>query len=862
MRRCVVQVMLVVVGGLGPRAFGASPDWRDYISGPQKRIVKAASVESVRPGEGTVLQPEDALVEDGVAATIIRSGSPSPELAIDFGLPVSGKIEIVFGPTVDATLSVAFSQRIEFLQIGSDTTVWCLGDLTAKGRPGITWRSDARRGFRYVLLYLPEDGTVTIDAVRMYHTPFLGTPDTYDGHFLCSDDLLNRIWYGCVYTQEMCTTSAYECDGPWEIEEGLMSVSWDQKHEFGLSVPGTDWHDYALDFDLVIMPLGRACGWCFHATDENNAYVWRMVSAEGETPNTLHRSFRQNGAWSTLGSVPLPQPVHEGEPHHLRAEVEGSTIRTYLDDNLIDTTVDATFPQGRIGFRCDPGGDHFHVDNVAVTSATATLFSDGFESEFLVLDGGKWDRAELLTINDGAKRDRYWYLGDFYPVQRTMFNAHWLPEIVADTLRDAAEHQFTDAEEAQYGKLISGKIPPSNLWNYMREEDQMYLILDDFSLWWVPTLHHYWMRTGDQALLAEVYPALRRLFERWALRKQNSDDLLGLHVLDWYWSLVRWGRVTSFNALYVNALRRGAEIATELGHANDAAAWSARADAVRSAINAHLFDATNELYVDSQRDRIHHPLDANTLTILYGIADEIRAATMLDLIEEHMWSPLGTIPSWPTYDSWGHNRQVWVWYVQYEVAARFQLNDDARAFEAIRRPWGHMVNNDPGRTMWEFMMPDGTMENGIRNTDHGFSSGAAWLLSEYVAGIQPTSPGFATFDQIPHPGDLEWVECSVPSPLGPFTVEYNIGSTRKTYQATLRVPSGSAGRIAVPRLGESALVILDGETVWSPSGPTGDAYADGFHLYFPNVGPGEHHLSAYFDEAIPVPGDAPSIRVR
>ena len=93
------------------------------------------------------------LVEDGASTTLTRTGLVSPKLAIDFGLPVSGKIEVVFGSTITAELGVAFSQRLEFLDIGSDTSSFHLGDLTVTGRSSVTWRTDNRRGFRYLLLY-------------------------------------------------------------------------------------------------------------------------------------------------------------------------------------------------------------------------------------------------------------------------------------------------------------------------------------------------------------------------------------------------------------------------------------------------------------------------------------------------------------------------------------------------------------------------------------------------------------------------------------------------------------------------------------------------------------------------------------
>jgi hypothetical protein len=455
--------------------------------------------------------------------------------------------------------------------------------------------------------------------------------------------------------------------------------------------------------------------------------------------------------------------------------------------------------------------------------------------------------------------------GDFYPAQRAAFTAHWLPEIVAETMRDGAEHQYTFVEENRWGGVLAGKIPAANAGDYMRDNGFNIAWLDDYTLWWVATLHHYWMHAGDDAFVAEVYPALVNVFDQWAARKMRSDGLLSLRLGDWYWSFLRQGGVTSFNALYVSALERSADMADRLGHADDAAAWRARAQSVRDAINAYLFDDANGLYVDSRDDGTHHPLDANTLAILYGVADRDRGDVILDKIESLMWGPFGTKASWPPYDTWGHNQQVWAWYVQFEAEARFRLNDDQRALETIRRPWGHMVDSDPGRTMWEFMMGDGTLESGLRNTDHAFSSGAAWLMSEYVAGIRPTSPGFAAVDVVPHPGDLEWVECVVPSPLGPVGIDYTVDVAAEIYDATVTIPAGSVGRVAVPRLGGDATVVLDGETVWTPDGPVGGGYADASYLYFEGIDAGEHVISAMFGgpvEPTPTPRVVvPSLRV-
>jgi len=840
-------------------AQAASTDWQDYIAGPATRLNEPAAIAFAQNNNGWISNQTAVLVEDGVSATLTRTGAVSPKLAIDFGLPVSGKIEICFGSTVTSALGVAFSQRLEYLDIGSDTSAFYLGDLTVTGRPGVTWRTDNRRGFRYLLLYLPSNGTVTVDAVRIYHTPYLGTTDSYDGHFVCNDDLLNRIWYGCVYTVEISTTSGNDIDGPWEIEDGMLSISfegadYDPGGPFGFTVPGWNWNDYVLDFDFRIMPLGRACGWAFRAADKNNTYMWQIVGGQGgPNANTLRKHVRQSGTWTSITSVNLPFAVDEGTLHHVRTELAGSVIRTYLDGELVDTTVDATFSRGRIGFYSDEANrEHFHIDNVAVADYVGTFFSDSFDGEFLVADWDKWERAELLTINDGAKRDRVWVWGDFYPSQRTMFVAHWEPQIIAETLRDGAEHQYDQTIEDMWGPILRGKIPAANATgnHYMADNGFNAKWLDDYTFWWVLTLHHYWMHTGDTAFVGEMYPALVGVLDDWAVRKMRGDGLISLQQGDWYWSFLRMGGVTSFNALYLQSLRCAAQMAWALGDAARASDWSMRASSVSSAMNTHLYDTAQQLYYDRTDDHDHYPLDANTLTILYGVADESRIAPILDQIQSLMWSPIGTRTAWPGYGTWGHEDQVWAWYVQYEVEARFLNNDDLRAFEAIRRPWQVMVDGDPGRTMWEFIMADGGVESGLRNTDHAFSSGAAWLMSEYVAGIKPTSPGFTTFDIIPHPAELTWVDCVVPTPLGDIGIEYVIDPAARSYNATIEVPTGAIGRVAVPRLGTTAEVVLDGEAVWSIYGPIGNATSDSHYLYFHNIGSGSHVLEAVFDPEV------------
>ena len=68
----------------------ASTNWQDYIEGPTSRLNEPVAISFAEDNDGSITNPSAVLVDDGVSATLTRTGSASPRLAIDFGLPVSG----------------------------------------------------------------------------------------------------------------------------------------------------------------------------------------------------------------------------------------------------------------------------------------------------------------------------------------------------------------------------------------------------------------------------------------------------------------------------------------------------------------------------------------------------------------------------------------------------------------------------------------------------------------------------------------------------------------------------------------------------------------------------------------------------
>src|SRR5581483_10089381 len=135
-------------------------------------------------------------------------------------------------------------------------------------------------------------------------------------------------------------------------------------------------------------------------------------------------------------------------------------------------------------------------------------------------------------------------------------------------------------------------------------------------------------------------------------------------------------------------------------------------------------------------------------------------------------------PIWDGFP-WGFesNMRVYPFIGYFEVLARFGVGLDVSALNLIRHEWGYMLANGPRSTMWESIGPFGGPPRG-GSWDHGWSRRAGPALTSYVLGVQPASPGFATFTVAPHVGDLTWGRGVVPTPHGPIHVTWQRTGTK------------------------------------------------------------------------------------
>ena len=150
---------------------------------------------------------------------------------------------------------------------------------------------------------------------------------------------------------------------------------WGDSEPIWLPAPEeSSWSDYTLETTFRITTQNATI--VFNAQDASNYLMWQF---RGDGQDTLAPHVRTDSGFMVLKTVPVGKALARDTDYRLRLEVDGATVRTYLDDNLIDTTEDVRFSSGTIGFRTG-GSERNSWDDLSVTAADGeVLYSNDFE---------------------------------------------------------------------------------------------------------------------------------------------------------------------------------------------------------------------------------------------------------------------------------------------------------------------------------------------------------------------------------------------------------------------------------------------------------------------------------------------------
>lgn len=242
----------------------------------------------------------------------------------------------------------------------------------------------------------------------------------------------------------------------------------------------------------------------------------------------------------------------------------------------------------------------------------------------------------------------------------------------------------------------------------------------DATLWYVEALRAYHAATGDTALLAALYPVLQQIVD-WHRRGTRynihlaADGLLygGSPEVQLTWmdaKLGDWvvtpriGKPVEINALWYNALCSLADFARTLGHAADAAAYSALAAQARAGFARFWNPALGYCYdvLDGPEgdDPSLRPNQLFAVSLPHSPLSDEQARAVVDVCARRLLTAHGLRsldPAHPDYigqyggdrhsrDAAYHQGTVWGWLIGPFVSAHYRVYRDAAQARSFLLP--------------------------------------------------------------------------------------------------------------------------------------------------------------------------------
>ena len=343
---------------------------------------------------------------------------------------------------------------------------------------------------------------------------------------------------------------------------------------------------------------------------------------------------------------------------------------------------------------------------------------------------------------------------------------------------------------------IGGKKVEDGTWN--RELPQQMLASVGWYGFWT-----YYLYTGDRQTIADVYPIVRSYLELWEL---GTDGLVMHRAGEWDWP--DWGKNADVavldNAWYFLGLKAAAQMALLTDHADDVPGYEAKMGSIQSAFNKTFWQGSH------YHSPAHHgDTDdrANAMAVVAGLAAPGQFPAIRRVLAEK------------TYAS--------PYMEKYVLESLYLMAAPEEGLARMKTRYADMLE-DPCSTLSEnFGGGKDRANKGTRN--HAWSGGPLTILSQYVAGLAPTSPGWETFTVRPQMGTLQRVSASASTQHGVITA--SIVHTDKHFRLEMTSPAGTRAAVCVPKpsCGDWERIRVNDAVIWggrseAEPAPQGVAY--------------------------------------
>ncbi|MCX8496760.1 MAG: hypothetical protein ORN51_11310 [Akkermansiaceae bacterium] len=351
---------------------------------------------------------------------------------------------------------------------------------------------------------------------------------------------------------------------------------------------------------------------------------------------------------------------------------------------------------------------------------------------------------------------------------------------------------------------IGGKKVEDGSWN--RELPlQMLASVGWYGFW------TYYQHTGDQQAISEVYPAVRSYLALWKL---GPDGLVVHRAGEWDWP--DWGTNADAavldNTWFYLALKAAVEMARLTGHAEDLPDYHQKMESIAAAFNRNFWKGDHyhsSAHAGDTDDR------ANAMAVVAGLA------------QPEQFPEIRRVLADKTYAS--------PYMEKFVLEALFLMGAPEQGLDRMRSRY-HTMLNDNFSTLWE-NFGGGKDRADMGSCNHAWSGGPLTILSQYAAGLAPTTPGWKTFSVRPQPGTLHAIDAGVSTQTGEIRVV--IRRAEKQFRLELDAPVGTLPTVYVPkpaggewrRIQVNDIVVWDAKQETHPVGTSVSHLADEAQFY-------------------------------
>jgi hypothetical protein len=352
--------------------------------------------------------------------------------------------------------------------------------------------------------------------------------------------------------------------------------------------------------------------------------------------------------------------------------------------------------------------------------------------------------------------------------------------------------------------------PPSTAWNEELPQ-QMLASVGWYGFW------NYFRYTGDSAAIRDNYPAVKKYLGVWKL---GANGLVQHRDGEWNWG--DWGDNIDIavldNAWYYLALKAAIPMAAMSGSAADTADYRSRMNSIETHFVPAFWNAGSRHFRSSA---LANPDDrANAMAVVAGLAQPQHYPGIRAVLQQRTFaSP---------------------YMEKYVLEALALMGSDSLALARMKSRYTPMVNG-PYNTLWELWtgLKDGTI-------NHGWNAPNT-ILSQYIAGVAPTAPGWSAYHVLPQMANLTALSQTVATVKGMIAVSDSLAADR--FAMHLASPAGTQALIGIPKKRAWKAVLANGRPVWGDGRFLSDvagvagAGEDSLYIRF-SVSPGDWKFEA------------------